>query len=261
MASTSRKGRGRHAAGWLRTAMLLSGLLLPLAACGGIESTHTAEETLALATAGLSGIDRYGFTVRTELLLDNQHKYETEAYEGEIIGHNQLKVWPQGGVKQMDAVSSEDAQVRNPAGWLARVEKLDKTVEYVPEGADGTKIRLRIRLAPEAARQEIAAAMRDAFEQVAADAMGTAGGEGTIQAADSKLQEAIEQEITQSRAKLEQLLAALEAESELLIDVERSRLLPLRMEERTVMQYVVGQAPRTENRATFVTFERFDGRP
>ncbi len=261
MASSLRTGRGRQAEGWLRIATLLAGLLLALAACGGIESTHTAEETLAMATAGLSGIDRYGFTVRTELLLDDQHKYETEAYEGEIIGHNQVKVWPQGGVKQLDAVASELAQARNPASWLSRVERLDKTVEYVPEGSDGKTIRLRVRLAPEAAAQEIAAAMRDAFEQVAADALGADGAEDKRQAADSKAQLAIEQELTQSRLKLEQLLNGLEAESEWLIDVERSRLLPLRVEEHTVMQYGAGQAPRTENRATIVTFQRFDGRP
>ncbi len=263
MAASLRAGRGRQAAGWLRTAALLSALLPALAACGGIESSQTAEETLAMATAGLSGIDRYGFTVRTELLLDDQHKYETEAYEGEIIGHNQLKVWPQGGVKQLDAVSGDKAKVRNPAGWLDRIEQLDKTVEYVPEGTDGKKIRLLIRLAPEAAREEVAAAMREAFEQVAAEATGTKGGDGgEKQAANSKkLQQAIEQEVTESRAKLERLLADLEAESEMLVDVERNRLLPLRMEEHTLMHYGVGQVSRTENRATFVTFERFDGRP
>jgi hypothetical protein len=262
MAASSRKGSGKRAAYWLRAILLLSGLLLSLPACGGVENTHTAEETLALAAAGLSGMDRYGFTVRTELLLDDEHKYETEAYEGEVVGHNSLKVWPQGGLKQLDAVGSEDARVRNPAGWLARIEKLEKSVEYVPEGTDGTKVRLRIRLAPEAARQEIAAAMRDAFEQVAGEAISTsADAVDEKRLDDPKLQRAIEQEITQSRTRLEMMLAALEAESELLIDVERSRLLPLRMEEHTLMRYGLEQGTRSENRMTFVTFEGFDGRP
>jgi len=233
--------------------------VLALSACGSVESTRTAEETLALAAAGLSGMDRYGFNVRTEALLGDRRMYEIEAYEGEVTGHRQLKVWPRGGLKQLDAVNDGDARMRNPAGWLARVEQLDKSVEYVPEEADGSKLRLRIRLAPEAARAEISAAMREALLQVTDEADRIAAEARGENAAE--LRRALAEEVKRSRAKLERMLLTLEVDSGIELDIERSRLLPVRMEESTTMRYETEDGARSDHRVTHVAFEGYDGRP
>ena len=262
MTTSVRRMPGKRSATVLRLAVVWLVAVAALASCGRVERSHTAEETLALAAAGLSGTDRYGFSVRTELLLGDERMYELEAYEGEVVGHKQLKVWPKGGLKQLDAVSGDDARMRNPAGWLARVEQLDKSVEYAPEGADGSKVRLRIRLAPDAAKREMEAAMREAFEHVADEAeqlAATAGQEGRHDA--DALRRAYAEEIERSRTKLDRMLATLEVDSAITLDIERSRLLPVRMEETTTMRYDTESGPRSENRATFVTFEGYDGRP
>lgn len=240
-------------------------LSFTLSACGGIEEAHTPEETLALAASSLAGMDDYGFNVKTELSLgDAGNVYRSESYEGQVTGHHQLSVRLEKGLRPLAELSDEQqARYRNPAARLAELEKLGKTVSYV-RGSDPGTIQLHIQLEPDSARNELEKQVFQQFETAArqidpsidADASDAKEMEGA-----NAMNAALQQEVERSRMKLREMLDTASIESELTVSIERARLLPLRMQETSVLRYRYNGRDFTERRATNVSFGGFDGRP
>ncbi|HUC93380.1 MAG TPA: hypothetical protein VMS09_15390 [Paenibacillus sp.] len=254
-------GNGRKA-GPLFHAFIWS--LLPALLCGGCADPHRArspEETLAIAAAGLSGIDRYDFRVRTGLGYGQAQPRMTEEYEGKVIGHSKRTVRRTARGNE-GAGNAKGSGLRDPADRLSTVRKLAETVEYADPAEDGPNLTLRIRLRPDSAAEAEAASLRAEFERSA-----EAAGSETIRnaaggaKADQTLRRAVREEIAASRHRLEAMLRSLEVDDVVELSVDGSRMLPVRMKETVVMRYEADGRQRTEKRVTSVTFAGFDGKP
>lgn len=241
--------------------VLIPGLLLALL-CGGCGDPHRArspEETLAIAAAGLAGVDKYDFNVRTGLGYRQAKPYFIEEYEGRVIGHAKptIRRASKGGES---ALSADRQQLGSPAERLAAVQKLAQSVEYADSAEKGPNLSLSILLRPDAAAQAEAAFLRAAFERsaeaVSPETIGSGNGK-----ADQRLRQAVREEIADSRRKLEAMLRTLEVEDRVYLTVDRSRMLPVRMEETVVMRYVSEGKKRVEKRVSTVTIGGFDGKP
>lgn len=236
-------------------------LMFTAAGCTDPTGGRTAEHTLELAAAGLEGVDRYGFRMKTIVSTGEHNAREIESYEGEITGHAKLRIRNTATGKIMQAADLT-AGKRTPAGRLAELQRLDKTVSYASPVKGGTLL-LRIELSPHASSRDAAERIRARFERAAEASSAAADEAGKSKAAKSKTDyaEAAAEEIEQSRRELERMLDGLQAETVALLTIDRTTLLPLKLAETTVLRYEAAGRMREEKTVTSVEFDGFNGKP
>ena len=88
-------------------------------------------------------------------------------------------------------------------------------------------------------------------------ASGLSDGTGEAEA----FRRAAAEETARFRQELNRALTSLEAETNILVTIDRKTMLPLSIEETTVLRYEAGGRTRTEEWASRTTLEGFDGRP
>lgn len=237
------------------------GLSILLAAmqigCAGPEADRSPSELLSVASAGLEGVDRYTFRSRTAVLSGGVELHELESYEGEIAGHAVRAVRGlSGGLMQAaDAVT--------PASRLAELAGKNAGIAYAGEAAEGC-VALRVRLSGEEAARDAKARLRRQFERAAERAKSElAGGRlwGGEAASADEFRRALEWETKRFRRELDRMLEGLEAETTVLVTIDRRVMLPLEIEEKTVLRYESGGRSRTEEQVTRTTLDGFDGKP
>lgn len=215
--------------------------------CASREVGREPAEMLSVASAGLEGVDRYTFRSRTVVRYDGIELQELESYEGEIAGHAVRMIRGLSGDSAWAADSAE-----TPASRLAELAKREAEIGFAGEAPAGC-VALRVKLSGEAAAQDIKSRLMRQFERAAEKAASGPAADG--------LRRAVADETARFKQELSRMLGGLRAETSVLVTIDRKTMLPLALEETTVLRYEAGGRMRTEERVTRMVLDGFDGRP
>jgi len=225
--------------------------------CAGPETDRSPSELLSVASAGLEGVDRYTFRSRTAVLSGGVELHELESYEGEIAGHAVR------AIRGLSGGLAQAADAETPASRLAELAGKNAGIEYAGNAPEGC-VALRVKLSGEEAARDVKARLTRQFERAAERAESELeesdlrGGEA---ASADKFRRALTRETKRFRRELDRLLEGLEAETTVLVTIDRRTMLPLELEEKTVLRYESGGRTRTEEQVTRTTLDGFDGKP
>ena len=239
--------------------MALSALIAAAqAGCAGPETDRSPSEVLAIASAGLEGVDRYTFRSRTAVRAGGVELQELESYEGEIAGH---------AVRMIRSLSGNSAresdEAETPASRLAELARRKAEVGYAGK-APACCLVLSVKLSGDEAARDVKARLTKQFEQAAKRAEEELAGAVLPDADAGKAEDfrgAVARETERFRRELARMLEGLEAEATVLVTIDRRTMLPLSFEETVVLRYEAGGRTRTEEQVTRTTLEGFDGRP
>jgi len=217
--------------------------------CSDPAGGRSPAEVLSVASAGLEGVDRYTFRSRTAVRYEGIELQELESYEGEIAGHavRMIRGLSDGSAWAADSPETPSSRLAELAGRAAEIG----FVEEAPEGC----MLLRVKLSGEAAARDIRARLMRQFERAAVRA------ESGPAADVDGFRRAVADETARSRRELSRMLDGLKAETSVLVTIDRRMMLPLALEETSVLRYEAGGRMRTEERVTRMVLDGFDGRP
>ncbi|WP_168121973.1 hypothetical protein [Paenibacillus sp. HB172176] len=225
--------------------MLLLMLIFVFAeGCTTDASKHTPEEWLSLSYSGLEAMDQYAFTGSTSMGLEGGVMFQPQTFEGRISNHEQLTI-------QSRQQGEHDW---NPIEVLKTLNQSNQSVVISGEGADEASstpiLTLRVEEAPDVTKERWSARLKEELEQVAGS-----GREAADEGARSNRDEVLDA----SRQELQAMLETLVCSSVYDITIDRRRLIPLKMEEKTSFQYIRAGHAMKESRHTTVRLQDFDG--
>lgn len=245
--------------------------LLLLTSCSFYKPERSAEELLALAVSGLSGVDRYTFDGETTLLLANGRSARTAKFEGEIRNHRNLSVHVQGS---QDVQTGQWMQIdrKGPDRWIARdgmkeaeegadwnaVQTLErlvgapKNVAYLPRRPENRAWIVKADLEAAHATRDWKRRLEREFES-AVQAARTSIAKLPVSRNDDFRRE-WNAEIAGARKELERMMKGLNVQSTYIVAIDRRRMLPLEITELTTLQYERDGQTCRESRTTNVTF-------
>lgn len=214
-----------------------------LMGCAGAAPNRTAEEWLSMSYSGLAAMDQYSFAGSMQIGMDEGVMFRPQMFEGKVVNHHQLTI-------QSD---HQDPLYWNPVEVLKALNDSYETVEIVQqtegEANNADTVTIRVREEETASKKRWSNSLRQGMEQLSG---------GIVQGSASsnmKRQSLLEQ----ATRELDGMLETLNVETEFDITIEKQRMLPLKMEERTLFAYTRNNRPIKENRQTTVRFEAFDG--
>ncbi|MFC4809982.1 hypothetical protein [Paenibacillus sp. GCM10023250] len=229
------------------------GLALALSGCAH-DANRPPKELLSLSVSGLSGVDRYAFSGDTAIGAGSETADRFAAFSGTVLNHDQVSVRAEGGTEAMPVGI-------HPLRLLNDVERTAASAAIVPEASNGKRTVLRITADPAKAANVWANRLRGEFamlaKKVPASSAADAPGAGTRRLTKpSALQEAWTRELDRSRKQFEGMLSTLSVRSSSTLVIDRKKLLPLSLEERTEFRFTADGKPARESRTTRITFKR-----
>ncbi|OMF37546.1 hypothetical protein BK133_05710 [Paenibacillus sp. FSL H8-0548] len=213
---------------------------LTMTGCGNVDAKRTPEEWLSLSYSGLAATDQYAFTGSMSIKTAAGLEFKPEIFEGKVVDHKQLTLQS----------NSEDPLHWNPVQVLGA---LNNNNEEIRIAASDTKesetVTLLIKEHSDTSKKRWEQRLRNELDELvaAAPAEGSPGRQEWMA------------ELAHSREQLETMLKSMEAATEYELTIDRDRLLPLKMEEKTTFSYTYGKQPVSESRYTTVRFQAFNG--
>ncbi|MBW7474203.1 hypothetical protein K0T92_05560 [Paenibacillus oenotherae] len=225
-------------------------VLAIIAGCGAPSDDKTAEELLSLSIAGLSGIDHYTFSGVTGIAIADGSMPKPTTFEGTVEEHHriQMKRGREPGTAPMGS----------PYELLEQIQAGASSVVVVPSKSGSRTAVLRVEMDRTAALREWRERLRSDFDKVI-------HGTGTGMSAEGKaarmmqankgavLEREWQREINRSRRKLEEMLRTLDVQTAYTLVIDRKRMVPLRLQEQTVLHYEAGGEGHQESRETDIT--------
>lgn len=215
-------------------------------------NNRSPKELLSLSVSGLSGVDRYAFSGDAGIGSGSQTVSNPVAFHGTVENHNLVKV--QGS--SLNALSS----TVNPLELLNSIKATAVNTELVPEESNEEQTVLHITTDPKKAAALWANRLRGEFglleKKVPANLTAKQqGGQMHNAAGPSALQEEWNGEIARSKRELEAMLSTMQVQSSCKLVIDRKKLLPRSLEERTIFRYQADGKPAEENRMTRLNFK------
>ncbi|MDQ8733478.1 hypothetical protein [Paenibacillus sp. LHD-38] len=226
----------RHAG---QAAVLLFAFTFFMAGCGNVGDQRTPEEWLSLSYSGLAATDQYAFTGSMSIKAEDGLAFKPETFEGKVVDHQQLTL----------QTNSEDPLHWNPVQVLEALNQSNENVRIASSSAEPETITLVIKESAEVSKERWRERLLKQLDQLGAN---------RPEENRPYLKEWTE-EFTRSRNQLEGMLASLQADTEYELVIDRDRMLPLKMEEKTSFHYKNDQKPYSETRYTTVRFQSFNG--
>ncbi|MBO7744991.1 hypothetical protein I8J29_12350 [Paenibacillus sp. MWE-103] len=230
------------------------GLALALSGCAH-DANRSPKELLSLSVSGLSGVDRYAFSGDTAIGAASGTASRPAAFRGTVQHHDQVSVQTEGGADEMPAGV-------HPLRLLNDVERMAARAEVVPEASNGQRTVLRITADPAKAAKVWTNRLRSEFALLknkvpANGSAASARDAGTrSQEKPSALREAWDRELDRSGKEFEAMLSTMSVRSTSTLVIDRKKLLPLSLEERTEFRYEANGKPARESRTTRIAFKR-----
>ncbi|WP_419872999.1 hypothetical protein [Candidatus Pristimantibacillus sp. PTI5] len=220
-------------------AAVLFALTLFIAGCGMIGDQRTPEEWLSLSYSGLAATDQYAFTGSMSIKTEDGLAFKPETFEGKVIDHQQLTL----------QTNSADPLHWNPVQVLETLNQTNENVRIAAAGNDPDTVTLIIKESASVSKERWRERLNMQLDQLMANRP----------AEDRPYHQEWTEEFSRSRKQLDDMLASLQADTEYELIIDRDRLLPLKMEEKTSFRYRNEQKPYSETRFTTVRFQSFNG--
>ncbi|AZN42100.1 hypothetical protein [Paenibacillus albus] len=232
-------------------------ILLMLPGCGNAADNKSPQELLSLSVSGLSGVDRYAFTGTTGIGFGSGSvESKATSFEGTVENHNQVQL----KANENDTMSSN---VR-PLELLTEVQKSAQSTELIESESGNRTAVLRIKANEKLASENWRNKLRSEFS-VLEQKMPTAirakmkSKQAVAAGKETELEKAWKEELAKSRSQLENMLSTLRVQSDYRLIIDRNKMLPLQLEEQTVLHYKAEGAQQQESRKTVVKFMRQGG--
>ncbi|GGD65249.1 hypothetical protein [Paenibacillus nasutitermitis] len=229
------------------TVMIIS--LLGIAGCASGSMNRTPDELLGLTVSGLSGVDHYTFKGTTKIAIGDGTVIKPISFQGEVRNHEQLEV------KSSDSDSAAD--LIHPLELLKEIEQSAASTELIAAESDKATAVLQIKTDEKAAARLWAGRLRSQFKQLQSSIPGTEVSPLQQQdesQASAQFKKEWDAELARSGRLLEEMLATLHVSSTYKLQLDRSKMLPLRLQEHTVLRYKTQGQQRQETRSSDVSF-------
>ncbi|WP_308634514.1 hypothetical protein [Paenibacillus silvisoli] len=237
--------------------LMACGLLLTATGCGSAADNKTPEELLSLSVSGLSGVDKYAFSGDTGIGLTEISPIKAMTFQGTVENHNNVRV----KANNPDSVAS----TIHPLEFLRQVEASAQTTELLPAESGNRTAVLRIKADEKKSKEMWTTKLRNEFSALekkvpSASDHGMKSKQSTGSGKSSALDKEWREELSRSKAQLEAMLDSLQVQSQYRLIIDRKKLLPLKLEEKTRLNYKADGQSRTETRVTKLAFMGLDGR-
>ncbi|GGG89561.1 hypothetical protein [Paenibacillus radicis (ex Gao et al. 2016)] len=225
---------------------LIALLMLLLAGCAGLRGDRSPEEWLSLSIAGLAATDNYAYKGQTVVATAEGWSHTPKTFQGKVVGHETIKA------------QADDGVTWNPVELLKEIQTDHKQIEIVKNAGPhtaaakgaGKTVKLRVLTDEAAAREKWKQKLTGELDQL----------ESGAPIEQTEYRKAYLNELNKSRAQLSSMLKTLQVHSEYQILIDASNLIPLSMEEQTVLTYIKDNKQKEEMRKTTMQFGSFDGR-
>lgn len=213
--------------------------MLSMSGCGNADGQRSPEEWLSLSYSGLAAMDQYAFTGSMSIKTEDGLAFKPEIFEGKVVDHQQLTL-------QTD---SEETLHWNPVQVLETLNAANEVVRLANDTYDPETVTLLITEHSGITKKRWEQRLRRQLDQL-----------GTNKPPkDSPYRQEWVDELARSRKHLDAMLASMQASTEYELVIDRDRMLPLKMEEKTSFSYTYAQKPISESRHTTVRFQSFNG--
>jgi hypothetical protein len=257
-------------------------LLIANAGCSGIGGP-SADELLggAVQTLTATAAANLAFQGTSQTSVSGYALPEAPAFEGRVTGGNKLvlRVQPEPGAAAPGAADAETVLTRgaggawapgaadaaaaelagqrlNPLPWLDRLPQLRRQAVLDASASDASVAVVRVSADPAQVRQLAAGELQrqgDRLQQrVQAELAAEPKGLGPVQAAARRSE--LQSIAAEGAARLQEMLASLQADGSFRFWIERSTRKPIRMEVETRLKYRSGGADREETGVTTYAF-------
>ncbi|RAP78096.1 hypothetical protein [Paenibacillus montanisoli] len=231
-------------------------VLLMAAGCGSAADNKSPEELLALSVSGLSGVDRYAFSGNTGIGLTEISPIKAMSFQGTVENHSNVQVKANKPNTLASAI--------HPLEILRQVEASAQKTELLPAESGNRTAVLRITADAKKAKDIWTTRLRNEFSAlekkvpsalVSKSQSKPGGGNGS----ESALEKEWMEELARSKVQLEKMLSTLQVQSQYRLIIDRKKLLPLKLEEKTKLKYRADGQTRTETRLTKLAFMNLNG--
>ncbi|NIK75750.1 hypothetical protein FHS15_000850 [Paenibacillus castaneae] len=220
--------------------LLLAGTLVALTGCGAA-SKRSPEDWLSMSYSALAATDQYEFTGSMSIKTADGMEYKPEIFEGKVVDHEQLTV----------QTSNDEALQWNPVDVLEALNKNHAEVILRNDTKDPKTVVLHITEDHAVSKARWEQRLRQQLDQL----------ESSAPLEESAYKTEWVKEMSRSKKQLNNMLASLEAATEYDLVIDRIKLLPIKMEEKTKFNYTHRGHPVSESRYTSVRFQSYDGSP
>ncbi|MFF2093567.1 hypothetical protein [Paenibacillus sp. NPDC058174] len=226
-------------------ASLIALVMLLLAGCAGLRGERSPEEWLSLSIAGLAATDNFAYKGQTTVSTAEGWSHEPRSFQGQVVGHETIKA------------KTDDGVTWNPVDLLKEIQADHKHIEIMQNAANtsspkgtGKTVRLRVQADEAAASEKWKRKLTGELDKL----------ESGAPIEQNEYRKAYLNELNKSRTQLSAMLQTLRVRSEYQIVIDASSLVPLSMEEQSVLTYIKDTKPKEEMRKTTMQFGSFDGK-
>ncbi|SFE13764.1 hypothetical protein SAMN04487969_101255 [Paenibacillus algorifonticola] len=212
-----------------------------LSGCMDVADKRTPEQWLSLSAAGLAATDTYSFSGSTSIIGADGWSYTPRRFSGEVVNHEQVKSYA--------ATAADQSESRTPAELLKELQQSTNKVSIQTAATAEGHIVLQ------AAVDKMAAKRR--WEQRLTAEMAALASQAP--AAEGELRQEWLRTYETSHQELQQMLSTLEVDGQYKLTIDRSRLVPLQLEEQTIFAYQKQGKRIMEKRTTNISLSAFDG--
>lgn len=232
-----------HATRWLVVIMAMTGALN---GCAASENDRTPEEWLSLSYAGLAAMDQYAFTGSMSMGIDQGVLFKPQLFDGKVVNHHQLTIQSE----------QQDSLYWNPVEVL---KALNQSHEAVGIEANSDKelagdriLILTVKEKSDASKERWGSALRQQLEMLQHQEEDLISNH---QAHHAKKRKEL---LAQASLELDDMLDSLKVSTRYEIMIDRDELIPLKIEEKTLFDYMRKGHLVKESRHTKIRFEAFD---
>ncbi|SDW58818.1 hypothetical protein [Paenibacillus sp. CF384] len=231
-------------------------IMLTVIGCNSAVDNKSPGELLSLSVSGLSGVDQYAFRGDTGIGLTGVSPIKAMSFQGTVENHNNVLV-------KATNPNSLGGSI-HPLEYLREVENSAQSTELVPSESGNRTAVLRITSNEAKAKATWVQTLRDEFSVLEKKVPAASSSKNKMQSKRASgsvgsLEREWNEELSRSKAQLEAMLSTLRVQSSCRMIIDRKKLLPIQLEEKTTLQYKAEGQDRKELRVTKIVFTRLGG--
>jgi hypothetical protein len=218
-------------------------LLLVLQGCTASTKSLPAEKAFALSASALSGVENYKFKGEVSVIDPKGRVSNTAAFEGEVIGHGNLKMQWKSSEKEATYVKLQGMTAYKPLQLLEAINSKSAVITYAQTPAASQNVHFQIKLDDLVAKERVAKGLREELALLRS--------ENDLMRGDPVKAEQI---LTKAEGRLEEALSSLKAVTVCDWTANPRDWFPYQLKEQTVLTYTWNEHSLQEKRVSETNF-------